>query len=433
MNRNSKPQVVRRGSVAVKVYTVNNRSGDMNYVQFVVAWRDADGRRRLRKFSNEQEAQTEAELVATKLASGEAEVLSLTNSDRTQYLHARSLSDGLGIPLVSALEDYVAAKRLLPSGTTLVSAIEFFKSRQQGNDMPVSKAVQLYLASLKLAGCGERHMEDTKGRMEAFAEAFAMPMTGLNLENVRAYVFSLGNTRKESKALALRTRWNHFKAIRTFLRHAVKQRWVSKGWLEDLEAFGMPKLLRGEIKVFCPAELAKLIEASELTFLPYLVIGAFSGLRTAEILRLDWGNVDFEDGYIEVSEKNAKVKGCRRLVPMSDNLKAWLKPMAKEHGPVLTKKSLLDFQRNRVAKKTGIRWKANGLRHSFISYRCAITKNVAQVSYEAGNTPSIIHRHYLKVRKEVEALAWFGIKPPVPCESVPEPSELRATKTEPTV
>ncbi len=57
-------------------------------------------------------------------------------------------------------------------------------------------------------------------------------------------------------------------------------------------------------------------------FVPFLAIGAFAGLRTAEIHRLDWGHVDFGEGYIEVTARNAKVRGRRRLVPMTENLKA---------------------------------------------------------------------------------------------------------------
>ena len=75
--------------------------------------------------------------------------------------------------------------------------------------------------------------------------------------------------------------------------------------------------------------------------------------------------------------------------------------------------------RSRLALRAGVVWKQNALRHSFISYRCAITKNVAQVSYEAGNSPSIIHTHYLNVRKESEAVAWFGLRPEARPETVP--------------
>ena len=414
MNRNSKPRVVRRGSVAVKIYEVNNRSGDTDYLQFVVAWRDADGQRRLRKFSDETEARTEAELTATKLAAGEGDVLTLTSSDRTQYLAARSIADRLGVPLVSAVEDYAAAKGLLPAGTHLLSAIEFFKSRHQGSDLSVAEAVRRYLDSRKAAGCCGKHLSGLEAKLGLLTEAFVMPLSGLTLEDLRRHVELLQNPRHGLRPLAPRTRRNHIKSLKGFLRHAVRQRWVSRGWTEDLEALELPESLPGPIQVFAPTELERLLveaERSAPALIPYLAIGGFAGLRTAELHRLDWGHVDFDEGYIEVTARNAKVRGRRRLVPMGENLKAWLKPLAREHGLVLPEESRLGHLRTRVAADAGVLWRHNALRHSFISYRCAITKNVAQVSYEAGNSPAIIHTHYLNVRRESEAVAWFGMKP----------------------
>jgi integrase len=220
---------------------------------------------------------------------------------------------------------------------------------------------------------------------------------------------------------ALRTQRNTFKASRAFLRFAVKQKWVSKDWKEDIEAMEMPGQGLGTIAVFTPVELAHLLAtAAEHVpkILPYLTLGAFAGLRTAELHRLDWAQIDFEQGYVEVTARNAKVRGRRRLVPMSENLREWLEPLAKEHGAVLPSPNQLGMLRQKLVATAGLPWKANGLRHSFISYRCALTKNVAQVSYEAGNSPAIIHTHYLNFRREQEAAAWFDLRPAKPCRDV---------------
>lgn len=110
MATNKKPVLIRRGSATVKLYTVNNRSGGTTYRQFVLAYRDADGTRRTRKFSDGEAARTEAELTASKLASGEGDVLTLTSAERAQYLRARQMVAGIGVPLLTAVEDYVAAR-----------------------------------------------------------------------------------------------------------------------------------------------------------------------------------------------------------------------------------------------------------------------------------------------------------------------------------
>ena len=67
-----------------------------------------------------------------------------------------------------------------------------------------------------------------------------------------------------------------------------------------------------------------------------------------------------------------------------------------------------------VAVKAGIPggWRQNALRHSFISYRVALTGDVARTALEAGNSPKMIFRHYREIVDEEAAKAWFAITPP---------------------
>ncbi len=51
------------------------------------------------------------------------------------------------------------------------------------------------------------------------------------------------------------------------------------------------------------------------------------------------------------------------------------------------------------------------MRHSFISYRVAAVKNVAQGVLEAGNSPQMIFQHYRELVTPQDAKAWFAITP----------------------
>ena len=54
---------------------------------------------------------------------------------------------------------------------------------------------------------------------------------------------------------------------------------------------------------------------------------------------------------------------------------------------------------------------ANGLRHSYISYRLTLTGDVNRTALEAGNSPAIIHRHYHALVDDPRlAEEWFGEK-----------------------
>jgi hypothetical protein len=68
-------------------------------------------------------------------------------------------------------------------------------------------------------------------------------------------------------------------------------------------------------------------------------------------------------------------------------------------------------------------WKDNALRHSFISYRLAEIQNAAQVALEAGNSPSMVFKHYRELVKPETAKAWFAIAPKAPANIVPMAQE----------
>src|SRR5207249_11875768 len=79
----------------------------------------------------------------------------------------------------------------------------------------------------------------------------------------------------------------------------------------------------GQIGILPPKQLASLISKVPADVKPYLALGAFTGMRTSEILRLDWSQVNFERGHITVAPEKAKT-ATRRLVPIQPNLMQWL-------------------------------------------------------------------------------------------------------------
>jgi hypothetical protein len=66
-----------------------------------------------------------------------------------------------------------------------------------------------------------------------------------------------------------------------------------------------------------------------------------------------------------------------------------------------------------LARALKMEWLRNVPRHSFISYPIAIAiiKSADQVALEAGNSPSIIFKHYRELTTDEQAEAWFGILP----------------------
>jgi integrase len=158
--------------------------------------------------------------------------------------------------------------------------------------------------------------------------------------------------------------------------------------------------------------VARLLELASEETLPYWAIGAFAGLRSAELERLQWEQVGFEDRLIEVTAKSSKT-ASRRHVKIEPNLHRWLSPYMFRHGPVcppgLYPRLLEDRQRAGLTE-----WPSNALRHSFASYHLAHFSNPGMTSQELGHmSPSIVFQHYRQRVKTEQAERFWKIVPTV--------------------
>jgi integrase len=124
---------------------------------------------------------------------------------------------------------------------------------------------------------------------------------------------------------------------------------------------------------------------------------------------LEWEDIRFEQGFVEVKAKKAKT-AQRRLVPIQPNLQAWLAPYHEKTGKVCPW-IRIGRTASVLVKELGIRWPRNGLRHSYATYRLAKCQDAAKVALEMGNTPNVIFRHYRELVTPQEAALWWNIIP----------------------
>jgi integrase len=171
-----------------------------------------------------------------------------------------------------------------------------------------------------------------------------------------------------------------------------------------------PKLLDNPPEIFTVDELRALLKSATPDVIPMLAIGAFAGLREAEIERLDWSEIDLAPGHIEVTAAKAK-SARRRIVPMQPNLTAWLRPYSGMKGPVVPAGARKKLLRARKIAEL-LKWPRNGLRHSFASYRLAATADAPRVSAELGHTsPQMLYSTYREVVRPEEAERYWKIAP----------------------
>ena len=124
--------------------------------------------------------------------------------------------------------------------------------------------------------------------------------------------------------------------------------------------------------------------------------------------KLDWSAVNFRTGHIEVSAEVSKVSR-ERFAPITENLRAWLLPLAKKKGRIVSR-VLMHGLRKTWKRADLYPWPQDAHRHSFISYRRRIIGD-AQTAIEAGTSETIIKRHYKRPVTLEDAERFFAIAP----------------------
>ena len=364
------------------------------------------GERKFRTFSDRVIAESEAERIARALANGDGIAARATSSDLASLGRALELLKPTGDSLELAASRYAEAVKILKGNSALLlDAVREFAARRLAlrEQRDVGSVVAELIEVREHHGASKRYVEDLRSRLNRFAGAFGCPIASVVGEDVQRWMDGLGKSSQ--------TRRNFRTVLSTLFKFAEARGYIAKGTnpLADVEKIKVKNHTAPAI--YSPDDIAKLLSVASADFLPTLAIGAFAGLRSAELERLSWSDVDFVRGFITVSAENAKT-GSRRLVPIGDNLRAWLAPVAKKIGKVWNggHDQLYDEQR-RCATDAGLEWEANALRHSFISYRLAATQNAAQTSLEAGNSPAVVFKHYRELVTPTEAQAWFSVQP----------------------
>lgn len=220
--------------------------------------------------------------------------------------------------------------------------------------------------------------------------------------------------------VSARTRNNYRNAVLELFCYARGKRYLPRNEPTVVEDVTAANSGEGAIEIYTPHELRLLLSHAPVKLLAFFAIGALAGLRSQEIMRLDWSDLRFEQGFIEVAAEKAKT-ASRRLVPLLPSLAAWLLPFRQEAGRVVgyMRNNGLSLARKRFCK-SGIKagkevsaftWKPNALRHSYASYRLADIKDAARVALEMGNSPSMLFRNYRELVTEKQAAEWFSVLP----------------------
>ena len=418
----NKPETVKAGNIIVKIYR-RDRPTITGGTRTI--WEVADysgGPRRMHGFNDFAKAKAEAGRIAGLLAKGETTAANLHNTEAAEYGNAIAIlrNANLQTSLQTVADRYVEAVKIL-GGENIIEAAKFFAKRNPANrEARTVQQVADELVKLKEnRKASVRYIGDIKARLNTIAKQFPTNIDLVTTGDLQKWLDGMDT--------APRTIRNFRNTAGTLFKYAEARGYIAKGENPVLATEKIKTKSASPIEIYTPDEILKLLKGAPESFRASVAIQAFAGLRSAEVMRLDWKNVKLDRGHIEITAGNAKT-ASRRIVPIQPNLAAWLKPHVKKAGLVFADGNGNTFnnRQNETADAAGIAWKANALRHSYISYRVADIQNVAQVALEAGNSPAMIFGHYRELVTAGDAKAWFAITPELPANVVDMPKAQAA-------
>ena len=276
------------------------------------------------------------------------------------------------------------------------------RRRKKTVEKRVGDVVEELLEAKKQARLSDRYIETLRTYLLRFADSF---QTNIGSVNTGAIVRWL-----DSLKVGRRSRNNVRQAIVTLFNFARRRGYLPKGETTEAADVETVRYHDGEIAILTPAQLTRLLKKSKPDYQLYFALAAFTGIRSAELLRLEWSEINFENEHIEVKARKAKT-ATRRLVPIQSNLAKWLAPYRGREGKLFQSRRTVDSA-IKFAKRLDIPWKANCLRHSYATYRLSVMPDAGRIALEMGNSPAKLFTNYRELDRENHAPEWFAIEPP---------------------
>ena len=380
------PRPLQRKPVKALRLTVQPYAHSSTSKWVVDGWRE-NGKRKRIFFRTRTEAQTWAHLKTVEV---------------TNYgTKAARLPEELRIEAIKCIE------QLKPFGEGLTIATDFYINhlRSCAQSCTIKALIPEFILSRESKGRSRTYVKDLRNRFRRFEQAYGDRIAAtLTTREIDQWISRLG--------LGPQSQNNYRTILCSLFSYA-----LSRGYVQShpVMAIEKAKVVGDAPGIFAPDELDKLLQAAcqhVPDVLGFLAIGAFTGLRMAEIGRLSWSDVDLESGFIHVSAKKAK-SARRRLVKIEPNLRLWLESATRsrdEITPLNLRVRLLETRKAAGLK----RWPFNGLRHSYASYHLAHFKDAARLALEMGHTDtSMIFGHYRELVRTDEAARYWTIAPPL--------------------
>jgi integrase/recombinase XerD len=219
----------------------------------------------------------------------------------------------------------------------------------------------------------------------------------INARLVRYYLAELVSKGKSDKTVNANAR-----AIRTLLRF-----WYAEKYIPTPVTLTMPKVDKKRLPVLSADELSQIVNAAKPRDKALVLLMADSGLRRAEVIALNWGDIDILSGLVKVTRgKGGKARSAvigattRRVLlayrrslgnPSSDS-----PVFLSRTGERFTGTGILLILR-RLSAKTGIHVSPHALRRTFVILSLRAGMDVLHLQAMLGHASLDMVQHYAQM------------------------------------
>lgn len=270
-------------------------------------------------------------------------------------------------------------------------------------DFPIGAAIEACIRSKKEANRRPVYINELNRMLRSFTLGVEeLPVSMVSQQDVENWL--------ATKPWAPATRRSAMTRLSAFFSFAVRRGWIGFNPVTRLDPVIVePKPPR----IFTPDEAENYLTAVWQTapvLLPCTVLGLYAGLRTAEIQKISWADIDLDRGFIRVDACVSKVRQ-RRIVPLEPKAVGLLAPLVGRRLNVPRWSQRMP--RMRVALRMGWMQPSNILRATAASYLLALHQDCGKVARMLGHSPDVLLRFYADLVTPEDCAAFWNIRPTI--------------------
>jgi len=394
-------------AAGITITEKTKRDGDYTWnTYFVQGWKE-DGKWQRKQFKDRAEAERFVALKRVKLE----------NQGREQKLMLCPLSQ-------ERLDEAVRAFDTLGDTYTLDEAVRFFLRHHRAPDYTIelSEAVKTYLEEREQDGVRPRTITQMRSTLQSLTKHAGDPKVHeVTKQTVEAFLRSLRT--KDGTGKATYKTWNNYRNdLHKFFDwcaesdKATERPWTFENPVSQVRKFTSKQVREQQnatVITTAPEDVQHLLtvlmrwrKGALVRYYAYLY---FAGIRPDELSQLSDREeelVNLRTGIITIPADISKTRHPRH-VTITKNLREWLK--ATKGKPIVP----VNFDRIVKRARKNFKLTHDEARHSFISFHVALHRSVGDAALQAGNSESIIRRHYLNLHPAKDGEEFFSIIPDV--------------------